>query len=513
MRQDQAGGRPTAVTAWVTAPSRFDEAEFVESVLERLASDVENAISLSLGAKPLDVRRLEAQTSLLGIIIFAVFIILLAILFSLMSGRVSSDGIIITWFPVLVILSSSLAALLIYFSRLQPIDLTSWLERDRSNSPQTVLLYREARRVRDYLNNRRKAQLLPASQNASWTYLRIIAIAVFGLVVGLAVYNMMNNGPDQISIMLVLVVTVLLISLFLVGTRQSAVIQGFSLMSLISEYRDFVERTVYRIRNGALGQHNLDDFEVVVCIDELDKIIESTELLQLLRRIKAIFEIPGTYYYLSLSEDGLRALYLGAAEGKNEIDSAFDHIIQVPPVDCNVGTQIASAFLQKHSNQAAQPRLERAIAAISFGVSRDIIRRCGEVLAKDQLAAVTPRLMIDNLRFRQTDLAYDEYVLSKQDVDPLKSNPSKTARYLTDAFGREVFEGKKARVMLSQWVLALLVMVVDFPDTEWEQLSERLRDIGYRILDESVEVLLEELKQLTEQIFITANVDHEPDQK
>jgi hypothetical protein len=92
-----------------------------------------------------------------------------------------------------------------------------------------------------------------------------------------------------------------------------------------------------------------------------------------------IFEIPGAYYFLSISEDGLRALYLGAAEGKNEIDSTFDHIIRIPPADCDLGEEIARAYLNKHSNIPRDKRIDRTIAAISYGVPRDIIRRCDEI--------------------------------------------------------------------------------------------------------------------------------------
>src|SRR6185503_16601233 len=103
---------------------------------------------------------------------------------------------------------------------------------------------------------------------------------------------------------------------------------------------------VHRLRQGALGHKAERKFSVLICVDELDKVVDFEEIRAFVRRIKAIFEVPGVYYYVSLAEDTLTSLYLGPAAGKNEIDSAFDHIIRIPQLKCSVGEKIAAEYLQ-----------------------------------------------------------------------------------------------------------------------------------------------------------------------
>ena len=115
-----------------------------------------------------------------------------------------------------------------------------------------------------------------------------------------------------------------------------------------------------------------------------------------------------------MSEDALNALYLGIPEGKNEIDSSFDHIIKIPPVDCKLGEKICEAYIKRHyvGSDNVDSKLYRCIAAVSFGVPRDIIRRSDELLARKNLhkdIAFVP----DNLRKIQIKIAFSEKIISK----------------------------------------------------------------------------------------------------
>jgi hypothetical protein len=496
MRAARGETRPQAITAWLATPNKFDEAEFVESVLERLTADVENTIARCLGAKPLEVRRLETNSLYIGLSIYGAFVVILAVIFSLMSARVASSHTVGTWFPIFIVFAASVVILLTHMMQIQPVDLTPWLERDRSHSPHTVLLYREARLVRGFLDERRKALLGRVNESRVYDYFRAFAILLAGgifLVALVSALTAPTTSSRTSNLVLTAVTGVLCFGLIIYRPSRPKVIGGYSLMSLISAYREFVEKTVYRVKMGALGDRTIDDFEVVICIDELDKIVEPEELRTFLRRMKVIFEIPGAYYYLSLSEDGLKALYLGAAEGKNEIDSAFDHIIRVPPVSCDLGEAIARSYLDKHLGSREPSRLERGLAAISYGVPRDIVRRCDELLATGDGTDTKPWSAVDAQRQRQADLAYREQLLTKAELLEL-SGDAHTAAIAAHAFlTTRTADSRSGRVVLSLWVLALLAMVINQSEEQWRALSEQLRDIGYRIIDERTEQLVDEL--------------------
>jgi hypothetical protein len=57
-------------------------------------------------------------------------------------------------------------------------------------------------------------------------------------------------------------------------------------------------------------------------------------------------------------------------------------------------------------------------------------------------------------------------------------------------------DSRSGRVVLSLWVLALMAMVVNQSEEQWRERSEQLRDIGYRIIDERAEQLVEELSSI-----------------
>ena len=301
----------------------------------------------------------------------------------------------------------------------------------------------------------------------------------------------------------VAVISLATIILFLALTREVIKTRGYTLMSLVSEYREFVEKVVGRIRKGALGDRPQEDFEVIICIDELDKIIDQVELRSFIRRIKVIFEIPGVYYYLSLSEDALKSFYLGTAEGKNEIDSAFDHIIYVPPVDCDLGEEIARAYLDRHSQDSRHPRLERTIAAVSYGVPRDILRRCDELIAKGNFQRFKPSYVSDNLRIQLVNLAYAEERLTKEDsLNFSCDDANKVLEHVSRFFARDTNQHQAIRIALGIWLLALLSLATDLIEEQWLQVSERLRDIGYRISEDNVQGLIEELNSIQPDILV-----------
>jgi hypothetical protein len=521
IQPDYSYPHPKGITAWVSAPTKFDESEFVESVLEGLTADIEYTVAQTLGAKPLEIRQSETNQTIIGIVIYSLCLLIFASVavsvFPPSQGLTPDKG---TFTILLVgsVIVCSIACLIFHYINLQPVNLSSWLERDRASNPQTALLYRDMRRIHAFLEQRRTSPSA-SGKKESISYLSIILMSVgastilnflvtiisfwfVAFIFGITKKNLFSDiTPIQASLF-ILITILLIIALVLALKREVARMRGYSLITLVSEYREFLEKVVYRIRQGALGTRPDEDFEIIVCIDELDKIVDAGELRNFIRRIKVIFEIPGVYYYLSLSEDALRAFYLGTAEGKNEVDSAFDHIIYVPPVDCDLGEEIARVYLNKHSSDLRKPGLERTIAAASYGVPRDILRRCDELVAKGNIKDIPLSQVCDDLRKKLAELAYGEEILTKQETIKFINNDIYIVFQEVEIFlSKDCSNLKALRVVLAIWLLALLALSTDSIDEQWRQTSEDLRKIGYRIANENPQNLIEELRHIQEEIW------------
>lgn len=190
----------------------------------------------------------------------------------------------------------------------------------------------------------------------------------------------------------------------------------FTIMSLIEEFRTYV-MDVQDYLNAAIKEDyeqakNIDESEIpklkiIIAIDELDKVIDTQRLHEMLKSIKAIFEIPGVYYILSISEDALGTYQLRHLQTKNEIDSAFTHIFKLEPFD----EKSSLAFFTDPSRNL-NPALLPAAIVFGGGVPRDM-ERLAQILSVNQ-----------DLTTLQDTLDY----LSKEDtqaaIDVIQQNPN-----------------------------------------------------------------------------------------
>ncbi len=145
----------------------------------------------------------------------------------------------------------------------------------------------------------------------------------------------------------------------------------YTTMSLIDEFRNYVADIKMYLKS-ALKHDEPDTDErprIIIAIDELDKILDTDRLHDMLKSMKAIFEIENVYYFLSISEDALETYRLRHVDTKNEIDSAFTHIIPVPPMDARGSVAF---FIEHHSGWS--PALLPAAIVFGGGVPRDMHR-------------------------------------------------------------------------------------------------------------------------------------------
>jgi hypothetical protein len=107
---------------------------------------------------------------------------------------------------------------------------------------------------------------------------------------------------------------------------------------------------------------------VVIAIDELDKMADPAAVRDLLRDIKGIFEVPRVHFLVSVSDEAARTLNLGALAGRNEFNSSFYTVIELPVAR----PQACAELLQRRGRVA--PDVALALAVIAGGNPREVLR-------------------------------------------------------------------------------------------------------------------------------------------
>ena len=443
------------IAVWISSPARFDEDEFVASTLRALAVVVERAVGRFLNAKLYEVRRLERSIFQGSVLVLASMWAALSLELASSYGRLVRPEIIATWVPILFVSGLSAIPLLVHFTRLQPVDLSPWLERDRTSSPHTVLLYRSMRRVFAALGRGRtsvSADDLGGGDNSGWTRSLVAVVMIaFGAFIAAA----SSDLADTAQVMFLACGTILValtLAASLVRGRARDVDSKLSGMALISTYRSFVEELVYRLRQGALGQPG-EKGHVVVCVDELDKIVEMSDLRNFLRRMKTVFEIPGCFYYLSLAEDAWVRLYSGPTEGKNELDSSLDHVVRIDQLDFEISSRVAADYLRLRLGSAPDGQIAATVAALSFGVPRDILRLCDEVASESRGVNADSRGIIERRRLLQLDILRASGWISPATFDRISSDARAVRSLLV---GLTQHPDQARRAIAGLWIVTAL---------------------------------------------------------
>lgn len=96
-----------------------------------------------------------------------------------------------------------------------------------------------------------------------------------------------------------------------------------TIASLVFDFRNLAEHIV-----ATTGK------QLVIGIDELDKIKDPDAVRNLLRDVKGVFEITNVFFLVSVSEEAAVALQLGSlqADGRNEFNSSFYTVFDLPPL-------------------------------------------------------------------------------------------------------------------------------------------------------------------------------------
>lgn len=124
-----------------------------------------------------------------------------------------------------------------------------------------------------------------------------------------------------------------------------------------------------------IGRENAtENFKIVICIDELDKLEGGEGAKTFLNEIKGVFTIPNVYFLVSVSEDAMASFERRGMGFRDVFDSAFDEIIHLPQLSL---TETADLVLNRISNV---PRPFVALAhCLTGGLARDVIRTLGQM--------------------------------------------------------------------------------------------------------------------------------------
>ena len=113
---------------------------------------------------------------------------------------------------------------------------------------------------------------------------------------------------------------------------------------------------------------------LVICIDELDKVVDPSQVASLLRDIKGIFEIPGVYFLVSISDEAARSLELGTVRERNEFSSSFYTIVRVSDLD-----EISAMALVQRRSSGIHENIARVCNVLAGGLPRELVRFSEEV--------------------------------------------------------------------------------------------------------------------------------------
>jgi hypothetical protein len=121
----------------------------------------------------------------------------------------------------------------------------------------------------------------------------------------------------------------------------------------------------------------VDPEPVVIAIDELDKMSDHARVRQLLRDIKGIFDIQNVYFLVSVSDEAARALNLNGLADRNEFNSSFEDVVELPRLDVTSCRDLLTKRMG-----ADLPQLSCVLGVLSGGIPRDLVRLAENVLRR-----------------------------------------------------------------------------------------------------------------------------------
>lgn len=93
---------------------------------------------------------------------------------------------------------------------------------------------------------------------------------------------------------------------------------------VVDKFREFAAFASQRLQDEGVSEHHL-----IIAIDELDKIGEPEKAHQFINDIKAIFDVPGCLFFVSVSDDAVLNFEQRGLAVRDAFDSAFSEMIRL----------------------------------------------------------------------------------------------------------------------------------------------------------------------------------------
>jgi hypothetical protein len=143
-----------------------------------------------------------------------------------------------------------------------------------------------------------------------------------------------------------------------VGRQRTWTERELSHADWVAEFRDYLER--HHLRGGA---------PILIAIDELDKIADAARATEIINGLKDLFHVDGVHFVISVSDDALRSFATRGIPVRDTFDSAFDTVIEIPPMTAPESCELLRARVRYFPYSAAL-----FCHAWSGGLPRDLIR-------------------------------------------------------------------------------------------------------------------------------------------
>jgi hypothetical protein len=193
------------------------------------------------------------------------------------------------------------------------------------------------------------------------------------------------------------------------ASRQLAE-QTAGLPQLVARYVDYAVDVAawWREQNDGHGR-------LVLGIDEVDRIRDSSRAEKFLNDIKAVFDVRHCFYLISLSEDAIAGYDRRALAVRSAFDSAFDEIVPVGPLSLEEAEELLAKRI------IGLPRPFAALCwVLSGGLPRDLVR--------------SARALINvSYNRREYELAWLATALAKDELTALKASYLTQAAAITDS--------------------------------------------------------------------------------
>jgi hypothetical protein len=177
------------------------------------------------------------------------------------------------------------------------------------------------------------------------------------------------------------------------GPMQGGVSADTSLERQVMSYPELVSRLRGLLSLAA------ETYDIVIGIDELDKLESGPDADRFLNELKAMFGVPGTYFLVSVSEDAMSRFERRGLPFRDVFDSTFDEIVRVQPLSLGEAQQLLDKRV------VGLPLIYSGLChVLSGGLPRDLIRTVRHLVEiheredhPDTLGELTARLLGEEL--------------------------------------------------------------------------------------------------------------------